>query len=113
MNDESMSAQTRKELQLQDAKIDELSNQLRILQQQNDDLMARASSRGGKRLAALPGTSIPLNEFDQDNHEMDAPLQEEEEKREDGFEESPQMEPRGTHQEDQDAHLDEENEGSP
>jgi len=31
---------------------------------------------------------------------MDAPLQEEEEKREDGFEESPQMEPRGTHQED-------------
>lgn len=75
--------------------------------------MARASSRGGKRLAALPGTSIPLNEFDQDNHEMDAPLQEEEEKREDGFEESPQMEPRGTHQEDQDAHHDEENEGSP
>lgn len=44
---------------------------------------------------------------------MDAPLQEEEEKREDGFEESPQMEPRGTHQEDQEAHPDEENEGSP
>ena len=104
LNDESISDQTRKELQLQDAKIDDLTNQLRQLQQYNEELMARASSRGGKRLAALPGTSIPLNEFDEGNQEMDAP---EEEKRDEGYEESPQMEPRGTHQQQQEEQLDE------
>jgi hypothetical protein len=72
-NDESMSAQTKKELQLQDSKIDQMSSQLRALQAKNEELMARAQSRGGKRLAALPNTSIPLDEFNEENNEMDAP----------------------------------------
>lgn len=87
---------------MQDQKIDDLEQELAELQDELNDLQQRASSRGGKRLAALPGTSIPMNEFD--DNAIPLNQQEEEEKRDEPEEESPAMQPRGEHQHDLQIH---------
>ena len=62
--DGGVSPATLKELQMQDHQIEDLEQQLAELHDELNEMQQRASSRGGKRLAALPGTSIPLNEFE-------------------------------------------------
>ena len=49
---------------MQDNQIEELQMILAQLQEEHEGMQQRASSRAGKRLPPLPGTSIPFNELD-------------------------------------------------
>lgn len=95
-----------KELQVQDRIIEDLQAEMKAMKDHHDELGNRASSRAGRRLAPLPGTTIPLEDIEDGPGPEDSllkPTLGEDEKRvehEEGEgEESPTMQPKGHHEE--------------
>ena len=93
---DGITPETQKELNIQNALYERLQKELSDLIDHNNDLTMRASSRGGRRLAPLPGVSIPLNEFE-DNDEYKQQIEVDEE--------SPHMEPNQEHIEEESPNI--------